>query len=78
MELVNLSTDLYMLVDWSMDIAVEMIIDSSTATDAIQQSTGSSATQNDSHESLLNDIQVVTSTLALICITNRLLYVSCN
>ena len=49
MELVNLSTDLYMLVDWSMDIAVEMIIDSSTATDAIQQSTGSSATQNGSH-----------------------------
>ena len=78
MELVNLSTDLYMLVDWSMDIAVEMIIDSSTATDAIQQSTGSSATQNDSHESLLNDIQVVTSTLALICITNSLLYVSYN
>ena len=40
MELVNLSTDFYMLVDWSMDIAVEKIIDSSTATDAIQQSTG--------------------------------------
>ena len=46
MELFNLSTDLCMLVDWSMDIAVEMIIDSSTATDAIQQSTGSSSTQN--------------------------------
>ena len=40
MELFNLSTDLCMLVDWSMDIAVEMIIDSSTATDAIQQSKG--------------------------------------
>ena len=49
MELVNLSTDFYMLVDWSMDIAVEKIIDSSTATYAIQQSTGSSATQNGSH-----------------------------
>ena len=78
MELFNLSTDLCMLVDWSMDIAVEMIIDSSTATYAIQQSTGSSSMQNGSHESLLNDIQVVTSTLALICITNRLLYVSYN
>ena len=41
MELVNLSTDFYMVVDWSMDIAVEKIIDSSTATYAIQQSTGS-------------------------------------
>ena len=43
MELVNLSTDFYMLVDWSMDITVEKIIDSSTAIDAIQviqQSTG--------------------------------------
>ena len=40
MELFNLSTDFNMLVDWSMDIAVEKIIDSSTATDAIQQSTG--------------------------------------
>ena len=49
MELVNLSTDFNMLVDWSMDIAVEKIIDSSTATYAIQQSTGSSATQNGSH-----------------------------
>ena len=49
MELFNLSTDLCMLVDWSMDIAVEMIIDSSTATDAIQQSTGSSAMQNGNH-----------------------------
>ena len=40
MELVNLSTDFYMLVDWSMDIAVEKIIDSSTATYAINGQQG--------------------------------------